>query len=94
MKYIIIAILLIAGPVFAGSYDNSPYNYNNSEYNYQNSEYNPKNSPYNYDNSAYNPSSTNSIYDSDGDRVGYTTEKAGGGYNYYSEDGDRIGYSS
>ena len=99
MRYIIRILLITAltasttTSVFA-SWKDSSYNYNNSSQNYKNSSYNYNNSPSNYNNSASNYNSTNSTYSTQGTRIGYTTEKAGGGYNYYNNSGKRTGYSN
>lgn len=77
----------------AGSmdYKNSPLNYENSSLNYENSELNWKNSSMNWDNSTMN-SKRKSVYDEDGDSVGYVVEKDNGGSNIFSNSGKRIGY--
>ena len=72
----------------------SSYNPDNSEYNPKNSPYHPANSPYNPQNSPYNPNRQNGIYDENGNSIGYTTPKAGGGVNIYDNEGHRKGYST
>ena len=91
-KILIITALIFASQVHAQGYESSPYNYKNSANNYENSSYNYKNSPHNYENSQHNYNSTNGIYDSAGNRSGYSVEKQDGGRNYYNNSGYRFGY--
>jgi hypothetical protein len=74
------------------NYNNSPLNYSNSPLNYNNSPLNYNNSPLNYENSPLNYNATNGVYDSQGNRTGYTTVSPEGVTNIYSQDGSRRGY--
>jgi len=74
------------------NYNNSPLNYNNSPLNYDISPLNYNNSPLNYENSPLNYNATNGVYDSQGNRTGYTTVSPDGVTNIYSQDGRRSGY--
>lgn len=74
------------------SWENNPLNYRNSPYNFDNSQYNYKNSQYNWDNSPYNLDSKTSIYNNQGNRIGYEVENAQGTRNIYDNNGNRIGY--
>jgi hypothetical protein len=89
-------LALSSGSCFAqGSYNwnDSPFNFQNSEYNYNNNSYNYNNSPYNFNNSPYNFNATNSIYDNNGNRIGYETQAPSGVTNIFDNNGNRIGYS-
>lgn len=94
MRYIvsILLILIFVSFVYAGSWEDSPYNWNNSPYNWQNSPYNWQNSPYNWDNSRYNYDRDNGIYDRQGNSWGYTIPKSNGGFNIYDSNGNWQGY--
>jgi hypothetical protein len=98
MRLLIIVILILnCSSVFASGYKTnnpkySPHNPNNSVHNPQNSPHNPNNSVYNPNNSPYNPNASNAVYDNSGNRMGYKTDKAGGGFNYYDNQGNRTGY--
>ncbi len=91
MKFIL--LLLFSGSVFAYDYESSPNNYKNSASNYENSPNNWKNSPNNYDNSPNNYGNPRTIYGVDGDSIGYSVPKTGGGMNLFDNDGDRYGYT-
>jgi hypothetical protein len=71
---------------------NSPDNWQNSQQNWQNSSQNWKNSQQNWQNSGNNYNSANGIYDSNGNRIGYSVPSANGGVNYFNDDGSRRGY--
>ena len=71
---------------------NSPDNWENSSQNWQNNSQNWQNSPQNWQNSGDNFNSTNGIYDSNGNRVGYSVPTPNGGINYFNNDGSRRGY--
>jgi hypothetical protein len=71
---------------------NNPDNWQNSPQNWQNSSQNWKNSPQNWQNSANNYNNANGIYDSNGNRFGYSVPSANGGINYFNNDGSRRGY--
>lgn len=71
---------------------NSPDNWQNSSQNWQNSSQNWKNSPQNWQNSANNYNNANGIFDSRGNRIGYSVPTANGGMNYFNNDGSRRGY--
>jgi hypothetical protein len=71
---------------------NSPENWQNSSQNWDNSSQNWKNSPQNWQNSANNYYNANGIYDSNGNRTGYSVPSANGGINYFNNDGSRKGY--
>jgi hypothetical protein len=71
---------------------NSPDNWQNSSQNWQNGSQNWKNSPQNWQNSGNNYNQANGIYDSNGNRTGYTGPSANGGINYFNNDGSRRGY--
>jgi hypothetical protein len=58
----------------------------------QSSSLNYNNSPLNYENSPLNYNATNGVYDSQGNRTGYTTVSPDGVTNIYSQDGTRSGY--
>ena len=66
---------------------NSPYNMENSINNMENSPYNMRNSPYNMENSPNNLSSTNGVYDNQGNRTGYQVKEPSGVTNYYDNKG-------
>src|SRR5579863_3587626 len=67
------------------SWANSPQNWQNSPDNWQNNSQNWQNSGDNY-------YSTNGIYDSSGNRTGYSVPTENGGINYFNNDGSRRGY--
>lgn len=96
MKIILgIAVVMIAvSSVWAGNWDDNPSNWKNSESNWKNNQNNWKNSPNNWENSPNNFNRKNGVYDEDGNSMGYTTKKAGGGTNIYTNNGKRVGYSS
>jgi hypothetical protein len=71
---------------------NNPDNWQNSPQNWQNSSQNWKNSPQNWQNSGNNYNNANGIYDSNGNRIGYSVPSANGGINYFNNDGSRRGY--
>lgn len=71
---------------------NSPDNWQNSPQNWQNRSDNWKNSPQNWQNSANNYNNANGIYDSNGNRIGYSVPTANGGINFFNNDGSRRGY--
>ena len=71
---------------------NSPDNWQNNSQNWQNSSQNWQNSPQNWQNSGDNYYSTNGIYDSSGNRTGYSVPTENGGINYFNNDGSRRGY--
>lgn len=100
LKYALFVVLMGIGYVGAEEFDasswkyeNSPLNYKNSTFNYENSELNWKNSPMNYDNSSWNPK-RKSVYNEDGESVGYKVYKKDGGANYFNNKGKRIGYET
>jgi hypothetical protein len=72
---------------------NSPDNWLNNSQNWENSSQNWKNNPQNWQNNPSNYNSTNGIYDSNGNRVGYSVPNANGGVNYFNNDGSRRGYA-
>jgi hypothetical protein len=74
------------------NYNDSPNNYQNSINNYDNSPNNYRNSPHNYENSPNNFSSTNGVYDNNGNRIGYKVQAPSGVTNIFSNDGQRMGY--
>jgi len=74
------------------NWQNSPDRWQNSSQNWQNSSQNWKNSPQNWPNSPNNYYSTNGIYDSNGNRIGYGVPTPNGGMNYFGNDGSRRGY--
>jgi predicted PurR-regulated permease PerM len=74
------------------NWKNNPDNWQNSSQNWQNSAQNWKNSPQNWQNSASNYNNSNGIFDSKGNRVGYSVPTANGGVNYFNNDGSRRGY--
>ena len=74
------------------NWQNSPDNWQNSSQNWQNRSDDWKNSPQNWDNSGNNYNNANGIYDSNGNRVGYSVPTPNGGINYFNNDGSRRGY--
>jgi hypothetical protein len=74
------------------NWNNSPDNWKNSRQNWQNNPDNWKNSPQNWQNSADNYNNANGIYDSRGNRIGYSVPTPNGGINYFNSDGSRRGY--
>jgi predicted PurR-regulated permease PerM len=74
------------------NWKNSPDNWQNSSQNWQNSSQNWQNSPGNWQNSGNNYYNTNGIYDSNGNRIGYSVPSANGGVNYFNNNGSRRGY--
>jgi hypothetical protein len=74
------------------NWQNSPDNWQNNSQNWQNSSQNWQNSPQNWQNSGDNYYSTNGIYDSSGNRTGYSVPTENGGINYFNNDGSRRGY--
>ena len=68
-------------------------NLKNSPYNMENSINNMENSPYNMENSPNNLSSTNGVYDNQGNRTGYQVKEPTGVTNYYDNQGNRTGYT-
>lgn len=85
-------VTAMVGGAFAQDWDSNPSNWNNREANFENNPANFNNRPSNWNNNPANPNAKNGVYDSNGNRVGYRTPKAGGGSNIYSNDGKRIGY--
>jgi len=75
------------------NFDNSPSNFKNSPYNFDNSPSNFNNSPLNFNNSPMNSQATNGVFDSNGNRIGYTTVSPQGVVNIFDNDGNRLGYS-
>ena len=71
---------------------NSPQNWRNNPNNWQNNSQNWRNNPQNWQNNANNYNSTNGIYDSNGNRIGYTVPTPNGGVNYFNNDGTRRAY--
>lgn len=92
----IAALLLGAAPLACAGpsldYNASPLNYQNSDLNYDNSPLNYRNSPLNFENSPLNLRSTNGIYDTRGNRIGYEVEAPSGVTNFFDNQGNRIGY--
>jgi hypothetical protein len=74
------------------NWQNSPDNWQNSSQNWHNRSDDWKNSPQNWENSGNNYNNANGIYDSNGNRVGYSVPSADGGINYFNNDGSRRGY--
>jgi hypothetical protein len=74
------------------NWQNNPNNWQNSSQNWQNNSQNWKNNPQNWQNSANNYNNANGIYDSNGNRIGYSVPSANGGINYFNNDGSRRGY--
>jgi hypothetical protein len=74
------------------NWKNSPDNWQNNSQNWQNNSDNWKNNPQNWKNSGDNYNNTNGIYDSNGNRVGYSVPRSDGGVNYFNSDGSRKGY--
>jgi hypothetical protein len=75
------------------NWKNNPNNWQNSPNNWQNSSQNWNNSPNNWKNSANNFNSTNGIYDSAGNRIGYSVPTGNGGLNFFNNDGSRRAYA-
>ena len=78
--------------IFDQNNSTSSQNWANSPQNWQNSPDNWKNSPQNWQNSSNNFDNANGIYDSNGNRIGYSVPSANGGINYFNSDGSRRGY--
>ena len=100
MKYLLALLLVVQIGLFARNsqaqvtnFDNSPLNYQNSPLNYDNSPLNYQNSPLNYQISPLNYYSTNGVYNSQGNRIGYEVQAPSGVTNYFDNSGNRIGYS-
>lgn len=74
------------------NFGNSPQNFNNSASNFDNSPSNFNNSPLNFNNSASNFNATNGIFDTSGNRIGYTVVNPQGVVNIFDNDGNRLGY--
>jgi len=74
------------------NYNNSPLNWDNSPLNFNNSPLNYNNSPLNWQNSPLNSNATNGVFDTNGNRIGYTTVTPQGTVNIYNNQGDRTGY--
>ena len=79
-------------PNGTGGFQGSINNFQNSPYNFQNSPYNFQNSPYNFQNSPLNSGTQNGIFDSNGNRTGYTTQSPSGVINIWDNNGNRLGY--
>ena len=79
MKYLITLFLLAQLAIYARYTEAQVTNWDNSPLNYQNS-------PLNYN-------STNSVYDNNGNRIGYQTQSPSGVTNVFDNNGNRIGYS-
>jgi len=93
--FLIVVMIFLSQNVWANNWKDSPNNWKNSENNWKNSPNNWKNSPHNWENSPYNFNRKNAMYDENGESVGYTTRKAGGGgVNIYNNSGKRVGYST
>ena len=92
--FLIVAMIFMSQNVWASNWEDSSSNWKNSENNWKNSPNNWKNSPHNWKNSPYNSNRKNTMYDENGNSIGYTTKKAGGGVNIYKNSGKRIGYST
>ncbi len=86
MKWIIVGIVLGAIGGYIGSTKADPINFNNSPLNFNNS-------PLNWANSPLNVNATNGVYDTNGNRVGYTTVSPQGTVNIFGNDGNRTGYA-
>jgi hypothetical protein len=74
------------------NWQNSPDNWQNSSQNWQNRSDNWKNNPQNWENSGNNYNNANGIYDSNGNRIGYSVPRPDGGVNYFNSDGSRRAY--
>jgi hypothetical protein len=99
-KWITVGIVLGAIGGYIGStkadpinFNNSPLNWANSPLNFDNSPLNFNNSPLNWANSPLNVNATNGVYDTNGNRVGYTTVSPHGTVNIFGSDGNRTGYA-
>jgi heme/copper-type cytochrome/quinol oxidase subunit 1 len=92
MKTLLI-LLLLTSNAFAWDWNSSASNWNNSSSNWNNSESNWKNSSSNWENNASNANRSNSIFNTEGQSIGYTVPKEDGGTNIFSNDGKRIGYT-
>ena len=75
------------------NWKNNPNNWQNSSQNWQNNSQNWNNSPDNWKNSANNFNSTNGIFDSSGNRVGYSAPGPSGSLNIFNNDGSRRAYA-
>ncbi len=75
------------------NWKNNPNNWQNSSQNWQNNSQNWNNSPDNWKNSANNFNSTNGIFDSSGNRVGYSAPGPNGSLNIFNNDGSRRAYA-
>lgn len=73
-------------------WDSSPLNFDNSSSNFENSRSNFENSPDSFSNSPFNWGSTNGVYNTQGERQGYSTESPSGVQNYYNNLGEREAY--
>ncbi len=77
----------------AASWDSSPNNWENSSSNWSNSSSRWENSSSNWENSPNRWGNDRTIYESDGEAVGYAVPQADGGTNLYGLDGDREGFT-
>jgi hypothetical protein len=75
------------------NWKNNPNNWQNSANNWQNSPQNWNNNPDNWKNSASNFNNANGIYDSAGNRTGYTVPGPNGSLNVFNNDGTRRAYA-
>ncbi|MGV0999342.1 MAG: hypothetical protein ACOYBQ_08460 [Fluviibacter sp.] len=105
MKRLLLAALLLASglasaqsigalyPINSTPWDASPLNWNNLSQNWDNSPSNWKNSPTNWENSQTNNTSRNGVYDTQGNRVGYTVRTPSGVTNVFTNDGRRVAFA-
>jgi hypothetical protein len=78
-----------------GALEDSPFTFDNSEHNPNNSQDMYRNSEMHPDNHRYRMDADNIIRDNDGEPIGYSVPKQGGGTNYFLYDGGgRFGYEN
>jgi hypothetical protein len=94
MALVITAMLSSAALAQSGTtnFNSSLSNFENSPMNFNNSPMNFENSPMNFENSPMNFNATNGVFDSQGNRTGYTTVSPDGVTNIFNQDGTRSGY--